>query len=860
MALLALSCTAEPAGGPEPAGETRVAISCLSHAPGSKSSVGAAEDAINSITMLFYEDGHLLPSLTVSGAAGGGDGYRASLTLGIGQELDVVVFANCNVPQPPATLQEAKELRYSCDGVADWTDGLPMAGSRSISVRYGMPEVRIELTRLAARVDLSIDTSGLEHGSVTFTSVKVLQMNRVCPFFSSGAADAEGGTCDGDISSAEDLRGINASGTPYRASFYLLENLQGDILRGNSDPDSKIPDSVSAAGGDPALCTCLEIKGVYTDHSGYLTGEPLTARLFLGGNATSNFDVLRNVVYRIVLYINDKGCLRSDWKVESNVTDRRTLYFSRTSLAVSPSTTETVRLNTNLSLAAGDYTYTIVGNTEVFSVSTTESGFSVTAASAIPDGAGVVVTVSSWDGALSSTCRISSREPVSWIHCSWEGADGLYVGQRGVVTIDSPDGEPLDGRILLIPTGTLIDVYGYGDTWYVDALFGGNNLIDVSLDGYTAEMISVDVIPPTIAFASDNIILPLDGSEVECGPFYFRNDGTRLLYSDFAPDLYERMLAYDITRTCIGTMGGRYWPKGRDGNVAVELRVSEAGGDRVCYASLKALSYNKIKIENNYDLSSGPVQIETLDACTSNLTTGIWETSANLCIEDPFTESQSFGTFESRALTSWLRSSRHDESFEIPQVELTGCSPANLSVSEQGSGSHFRYSFLAGGSLMVTVPYDDEGVYAMPPAEVRISPAVTNSVSGEQYVSPRRYVLSFLVNIATGGIATPNGSGTYDISAGWSFPRQTDGVLASLENIVASGNASVRGMYTTLYSTSDITSAPQYSYIPPGAALASSSLLSVSSYSIPAASSGGYSLKVWKYNNIYSDSSGWLDR
>ena len=866
MAFLALSCAGNNGSDCRYSDVQKVELVCSAHAPGSKSSIGAQEDAISSIQMFFYEDGWLLPELTVSGSAGGDDGFCVSLTLGIGRVLEAAVFANCQVGEPPATVQEARDLCYTCDGTLSWADGIPMSGFCSFTVKYSMPAVLVELTRLAAKVDLSIDTSGLEHGSVHFTSVTVKQMNRVCPFFRSAAASAENSTCDGDIASEADLAGINSSGAAYSASFYLLENLQGEILAGNTDPDSKIPSCVSEAGADPSLCTCLEITGVYSDRSGFLTGEPLTARLFLGSNATTNFDVRRNSHYVIVLKVTDKGCLRTDWKVESHLTDRRILYFDQTTLKLQPSVSTSIALNTNLSLLQGDFSYEISGDTDVFQVSAGQNGITVNSAADVPTGAVVTVKAVSWDGALCATCRISARTPSAYgIDCSWTG--DLYVGQRGVITVTSPDGHSLDGRVVMASNGVLVEVHGEGATWYADGIYGGNNVVTVWIDGSEEAVISIDVLPPDLKFAADEIVLPLDGTEVECGPFYFRKDGTRLYYSDFAPDLYDRLLGYELSRTCISGMQGKYWPSSRRGNVAVTLRDAGTGGDEYYMSSLSALSYRSRYIHENYDFSLGRIRVEKVTATSSVSLSGISDAETVLCVEDPFPESGSLGTFDSWALTTWERSTSHNENIDITGLAASGYDTSCLFASAQETDSSCRLSFLSGGTLRVTVPYDDIGVYAMPKKTLTIIPGVRHSVTGEEYLSWRSFTATIRTNLAVGGIAEDNSSGGTDISVGWAFPRQDGGVLSSLENVIASANASVRGMYNTLYTVSGMgadevvaSKTPSFSFIPPGSSLSSQNLVSSYKYTVPTANSGGYYLVIWKYSSIYPASSGWVDR
>ena len=194
--------------------------------PASRSTLGIAGDEINSLLMLFYENGSLLPELTVSRTLDGGNQASATVTLDIGHDYEVIAFANVSLHEHPQDIAQAMSLCYTCDGVGSWTaEGIPMSAYKSLHARYAMPAVRFALVRLASRVDLIINTSGLRHGSLSFSSIAVRQMNRCCPYFSEGSASTATGVCDGDLASATDLAGINASGAGYSTSFYLLENM-----------------------------------------------------------------------------------------------------------------------------------------------------------------------------------------------------------------------------------------------------------------------------------------------------------------------------------------------------------------------------------------------------------------------------------------------------------------------------------------------------------------------------------------------------------------------------------------------------------------------------------------------------------
>jgi hypothetical protein len=598
--------------------------------PASRSVVGAAEDEINSLLMLFYENGSLLPGLTVSRTPGGSSHASATVTLDIGHDYEVIAFANVTLSEYPQYISEAMSLCYTCDGIGAWTaNGIPMSAYKAIHAVYAMRPVQFMLVRLASRVDLSIDTSGLMHGSLSFSSIAVKQMNRCCPYFAEGSASAATGVCDGDLASASDLEGINASGAGYSTSFYLLENMQGNILGDNSNPDHKVPERVTAAGRDPGLCTFLEITGSYADRSGHLTGSDVKAHLFLGSDAVGNFDLARNRRYTVSLTITDNGCLRTDWKIDGNLDDSRVLRFTEPEYTVGKNASVSVPLQTNLSLAEGDYGYSVSGDTRYFTVTPAAGGFLVRTSSYVTSGQSVVITVRSWDGALVSSCTVRAFfQDGPKIVVDWD--NDLYVGQSGTIRIVGISGNVDPSTISLRPVNSYARVEGYGYEWKVYALLAGSDVITAYVGSVAYGNIRVDFQLPLLKFTSKRIFLPLDCTPVECGPYFYRQDGTRLYKSDFDPELYESYLAFDIVRFHSFTQRGRYWDQcGSAGNPAVELTTGELPADP-CTFRITDRTYRGKTIWENYDFEGNDVELETVRAVCRNPDPAIVDATATL--------------------------------------------------------------------------------------------------------------------------------------------------------------------------------------------------------------------------------------
>lgn len=738
-AVLALSaCAGTLDTGPvQPCGGTATVV--LRLCGSTRTSLTVPDDEIGSVELYFYENGALVPELSVQRTGSGLESVEVAL--GIGRCYQILALANCTASPVPATFEEAGELCYRCNGFADWADGIPMAGTAALNVEYTTRTASIVVTRLAAKLSLGIDSSRLQHGSVRFTSAKVRQMNRVCPFFGPGVASAEGGVCDGDIASAADLEAMNASAGQYKASFYLLENMQGNLLPGNTDPDLKVPDSVIAAGGNPALCTYLEIEGVYTDRSGFLKGEPLVARLFLGGDSTCNFDLLRNCRYSIVLQITDEGCLRSDWKVDSTLEDGRILSFASRTASVTAPQSLFVTLNTNLSLAAGDYSYSLSGSVSSFVFTPGEGGFTITPREDLMSNAIVTVTATTWDGAITTSCRVTGRpDPSRFIEWDWGG--DMYVAQKKLLKLRDTQGGSLSGRVTILPNNLCVSVEGSGDTWYVSGMYPDYDTMDLFLDGSLVAHIQVTVKPVTLAFPSSRILLPMDGTPVEAGPFFYNEHGTRMYYSDFDPQLYRSQLDFSVRRYCSGSYAGSRWTSSATlGNVAVEARDVGSGYTSWQYRLVK-LSDKGYSIGQNYNLSSGQVAIERLSASVDLSITGAGSDEAELCVCDPFAPSRNIGSAVSHP------ASGRDETVTFsPGVQLIvdGSAPASASGRAISGPEYSRILFPDAGTVSVTMLYGTFGQAAAPSSPFRFNPVMTNTVSGETYSSPYTYSANITV-------------------------------------------------------------------------------------------------------------------
>lgn len=239
----------------------------------------------------------------------------------------------------PVEETEVKDIAYSFDDYEEIAEsGLPMAGMlKSYVVSSGMDDVEVE--RLFAKVEVTVDHSeidrhfGSENMNFENRSLFIRQANRnLMPFGKSRANMPEhilevadyndqmnAGTLDSGLS-----KGFVSDTTLV---FYVPENLQGDLLPDNSDHWAKVPDNISQSDVS-GLCTYVEVTGYQEGVHGY--SGSLIYRFYIGDDATSNFDIERNKVYRVSFFpTRDGEKVEDSWKVEKGEdwTDERTLFF-----------------------------------------------------------------------------------------------------------------------------------------------------------------------------------------------------------------------------------------------------------------------------------------------------------------------------------------------------------------------------------------------------------------------------------------------------------------------------------------------------------------------------------------------------
>jgi hypothetical protein len=279
-----------------------------------KSSIDVADSAIITIGIYLYDNmGRLVGPYNFSG------GQEISIDLPVGENYMVYALANVGEFTPPPLESEMREVSIGWPGLAGITSGgFPLAHTGTLTVAQGNNSYTMEFVRLVARYDLVIDRSNLE-GSFEVTGVRLRNSAADVFPFSTRPATA---TLDGDISTISDLQRLNAGSA---VSFYMYENLQGNLLPDNRDPWAKIPDNIPSAKN---LCTFIEIEGRYIGGgvSAGLNSDKMTFRFYLGADNTSSFDIVRNTIQTLSFLPSDNSISTESWKVDPGiVVDNRSI-------------------------------------------------------------------------------------------------------------------------------------------------------------------------------------------------------------------------------------------------------------------------------------------------------------------------------------------------------------------------------------------------------------------------------------------------------------------------------------------------------------------------------------------------------
>ena len=207
---------------------------------------------------------------------------------------DYTLYAIANLARDTGerTQDFVRTLRVERDPLALADAPFPMSAQQSVTVR-GDTQIAVSLIRAVAKVNFSYTVAADFAKSFRVKFIQLRSVPRSATLFGSSRAESS--------EAVADMPPIETSATTYAATYYLLENRQGEVA-GIGYQQQK--DQTRA----PEHATYIAIAGE-------ADGTQVVYRIYLGANNTTDFNVGRNRVYNIDARI--LGMNTVDWRVST---------------------------------------------------------------------------------------------------------------------------------------------------------------------------------------------------------------------------------------------------------------------------------------------------------------------------------------------------------------------------------------------------------------------------------------------------------------------------------------------------------------------------------------------------------------
>ena len=191
------------------------------------------------------------------------------------------------------TLDFAKEADVTADDV------LPMFG---VAGPFSNSEATVKLTRMVAKVSFTctVDIPASTKEQFKIQNIQLLDAANKVLFVAKTGSSSDNVFPVADVNNFFDYVEEAAAPTEedeISRTWFVPENLKGTIT--NTDPKKKDTDHA------PKRSTYVDVSGYYTNKDG--DEEPVTYRIYLGANATDDFDLVRNNAYTIKVTIKGKN-------------------------------------------------------------------------------------------------------------------------------------------------------------------------------------------------------------------------------------------------------------------------------------------------------------------------------------------------------------------------------------------------------------------------------------------------------------------------------------------------------------------------------------------------------------------------
>lgn len=184
-----------------------------------------------------------------------------------------------------------------------------LAGEITLNLKNG-DDIQIEMIRLISKITVVFNKDQLdEETSVTIRNISLKNVPTTCRLLSENTPETVG-----EISEYGDFidTGLEPCSHENATPLYMFENMQGTI-------GSATVESLKSPGGAAPLCSYIEIKADYLNKA---KQGVVKYRFYLGNNITNNFDVQRNIWYRLNVFFKEDAINEVSWRIDtSEITD-----------------------------------------------------------------------------------------------------------------------------------------------------------------------------------------------------------------------------------------------------------------------------------------------------------------------------------------------------------------------------------------------------------------------------------------------------------------------------------------------------------------------------------------------------------
>ncbi len=333
--LLSASCVTDygrPDAGPAEMDEDMypitVEMELPQHAADSRSSFTDKElNKIADLNIFLYHDGVLLKEHSYYYT----DMSSLMLSFPAGKNgFNIYMVGNVGKMEAPEEESEIVELCHVAETYDDFRrDGFPVANVFPDYMKGTLASFKLK--RLVGQYNITLAPSA-QDAEYEVKDVRLMNCALdVYPFgsevkagrFASSAAYGE--EAAGDFLTDDDILRLNQGEC---VSICFVENIQGELLPGNTDRKKKIPSCLETmAPGMSRRCTYMEITADVITRSARYTDAKY--RFYLGQNETTDFSIRRNTLYDVTLDFTQNMVSEQEWRIEADAPQVNALIVSK---------------------------------------------------------------------------------------------------------------------------------------------------------------------------------------------------------------------------------------------------------------------------------------------------------------------------------------------------------------------------------------------------------------------------------------------------------------------------------------------------------------------------------------------------